>query len=139
MHSRCHQMDTDTMKRKGFICRLVCQCVFVCSHHSSLPDDTHPVLDPGHAMRDLGEVLFAQSSLLGAEWTVLRGHDAQSVTGNRRRGISSRECIIYNTFRFQSHCVCVAAGHVLAQQAHEVVGCVGVEAERRDDDVGGGM
>lgn len=29
--------------------------------------------------------------------------------------------------------------HILAQQAHEVAGCVGVEAERGSDDVGGSM
>lgn len=29
--------------------------------------------------------------------------------------------------------------HLLAQQAHEVAGCVGVKAERRDDDVGGSV
>lgn len=31
------------------------------------------------------------------------------------------------------------AAHILAQQAHEVAGCVWVEAQRRDDDVGGRM
>lgn len=47
-------------------------CAFdVCMYHSSLPNDAHPVLDSRHSMRDLGEVLFAQSSLLGAERTVL--------------------------------------------------------------------
>lgn len=47
-------------------------CAFdVCTYHSSLPNDAHPVLDSRHSMRDLGEVLFSQSSLLGAEWTVL--------------------------------------------------------------------
>lgn len=63
-------------------------CVSVCplymhTYHSPLPDDTHPVLDTGHSMRDLCEVLLAQSSLLGAEWTVLRRHNTQSVTRNR--------------------------------------------------------
>lgn len=35
--------------------------------------------------------------------------------------------------------VCRHCLNVLGQQAHEVAGCVGVEAERRDDDVGGGV
>lgn len=57
--------------------------MFTCTHHSPLPNDTHPVLDSGHTMRDLCEIIFAQSSLLGAKWTVFRCHNAQSVTENR--------------------------------------------------------
>lgn len=62
----------------------VCVCVLdVCTYHSPLPDDAHPVLDSSHTVRDLCEVLFPQSSLLDSEWTVLRCHNAQSVTRNR--------------------------------------------------------
>lgn len=57
--------------------------LYVSTYNSPLPDDTHPVLDTSHSMRDLCEVLLAQSSLLGAEWAVLRRHNTQSVTRNR--------------------------------------------------------
>lgn len=56
--------------------------MFACTYHSPFPNDTHPVLDSGHTMRDLCEIIFAQSSLLGAKWTVFWCHNAQSVTEN---------------------------------------------------------
>lgn len=54
------------------------------TYHSPLPDHAHPVLHAGHAVRDLHEVLLAQGSLLDAEWTVLRRHNAQCVTGKNK-------------------------------------------------------
>lgn len=72
----------------------VFMCAFdVCTYHSSLPNDAHPVLDSRHSMRDLGKVLFAQSSLLGAERTVLWCHHAQIVTetGNKISTFSLEE------------------------------------------------
>lgn len=57
--------------------------MFTQTYHCPFPDDAHPVLDSGHSVRDLCEVVFAQSSLLGSERTVFRRHNAQRVTENR--------------------------------------------------------
>lgn len=67
----------------------VCLCLYLCAclcvlhtYHSPLPNYTHPVLNASHPVRDLCEILLAQSSLLGTKWTVLWCHNTQSVTGN---------------------------------------------------------
>lgn len=127
----------------------MCVCTeSVYTYHSPLPDDAHPVLDSSHSMRDLCEVLFAQSSLLDAEWTVLRCHNAQSVTRNRIYILHFTDhtdlnyhklfrTVFRGTFYFRYICVCTE--HILAQQAHKEAGGVGVEAEGWDDDMGGGV
>lgn len=114
-------------------------CVFVCTYHSPLPNDTHPVLNSSHSMRDLCEVLLTQSSLLDAKWTVLWCHNTQSVTGNRMlsSGIVFYFCCESCILGYKYIYVCTE--HLPAQQAHEVAGSVGIKTERRNDDVGGSM
>lgn len=98
--------------------------MFVCTYHPPLPDNTHPVLDSGHSVRDLCEVLFAQSSLLDAEGTMLRRHDAQSVTGNRAFMFSKTQNLKTISVKLSD----LSTVHVLSQQAHQVSRRVGVDA-----------
>lgn len=58
------------------------------AYHSSLPDDTHAVLDARDSVGDLCEVILAHSLLFGGEGTVVRRHYVQRVTvvGQREGG-----------------------------------------------------
>lgn len=120
------------------------------TYHSPLPDDTHPILDSSHSVRDLCEVLFAQSSLLGAKWTVLRCYNAQSVTGKysflhktiwinvhhwlmRSQHLAFQEQVEYVV------CTLSCNKYTLAKQAHEVARRVGVDAQWGDNDMGSSM
>lgn len=56
------------------------------AYHSSLPDDTHAVLDARDSVGDLCEVILAHSLLFGGKGTVVRHHYVQSVTAVDKRG-----------------------------------------------------
>lgn len=50
------------------------------TYHSLLPDDGHPVLHTIHSIRDLGEVVFAESLLAHGKGAVVRPSYTEIIT-----------------------------------------------------------
>jgi len=110
------------------------------SHHSSLPEDAHAVLDAGQAVGDLGEVVLAHGALLHGERPVVGRHGVQGVAaGRKNRHELGSGRLHFTRVRGWWREGGRGGRSSLPQQAHHVIGGVGVQAQRRHGDVGGGV
>lgn len=105
------------------------------THHSFLPDDAHAVLNPGVSVGDLGEIILAHGSLFDGEGPVVRRHNIQGVAAAEQ----SRAERVTPSAAAEVERECTGSSSSPSQQAHQVVGGTGVQAEGRHGDVGGGV